>query len=79
MWNVNSPNFFTRNGFLPIETLPCKRVNNNIRLSVGEIELVVDRKQEIVIICFSFVLSFMDAGHWDNIYLLAVINLLCFT
>lgn len=29
---------------------------------------VVDRKQEIVIICLSFVLSFMDAGHWENIY-----------
>lgn len=29
MWNVNSHYFFIRNGFLPIETLPYKTVNNN--------------------------------------------------
>lgn len=29
---------------------------------------VVDGKEEIVIIFLSLFFSFMDAGHWDNIY-----------
>lgn len=91
MWNVNSHYFFIRNVFLPIESLPCKTVNNNENITMctikhwspvalagyngeqavrqGNAFRIVSRKQEIMMIIYlSLLLSFMDAGHWENIH-----------